>query len=49
MGQNESDTMIRVTPDTSKKLLAVAISKGMTKKGYLKQLADKEFKKIKDY
>jgi len=48
MGQNKSDTMVRVDKSTSKKLLAVAIAKGMTKKGYLRQLADKEYKKIKD-
>jgi len=44
---NKTDSMIRVTPETSDKLSVIAADKGMTKKEYLKRHADKEYAKIK--
>jgi len=39
-GKNKEDTMIRVTPDTSKKLSDIAIDLGYFKKDFLCKIAN---------
>jgi len=39
MGQNKRDTMIRCTPETSKNLMLIAVTIGVTKKEFLSQLS----------